>query len=407
MVSKVPAEWWIEEPANTLMNVLNKPLDSARFVGGCVRNTILKRPISDMDVATKHRPEEVISLLEDSGINVKPTGMSHGTVTAFFSGVRFEITTLRKDVKTDGRHAVVQYTDCWQEDAKRRDFTINTLLMDQFGKIIDPLHCKQDILDGRVAFVGCPSQRIQEDALRILRFYRFHAYFNCGSPDPKSLEACRKNVNLVGSLSGERIREELFKILTSENVCDTLELMQDGLIFQKLFPADVRLAELKDLLTLEREKTDPVLRLVTAFGIKPEILALKLKLPNKVAVQLAFLNGTEISANADSNSIKLLFYNYGVMQTLDLLMVKSALDRAIIKIYKYALEISRDWKHPIFPITGSDIVSLGVSPGIAIGKTLTATENWWIANNFEPDHLSCINWARSFFENEMEKSGNG
>ena len=407
MVSKVPAEWWIEEPANTLMNVLNKPLDSARFVGGCVRNTILKRPISDMDVATKHRPEEVVSLLEDSGINVKPTGMSHGTVTAFFSGVRFEITTLRKDLKTDGRHAVVQYTDCWQEDAKRRDFTINTLLMDQFGKIIDPLHCKQDILDGRVAFVGCPSQRIQEDALRILRFYRFHAYFNCGSPDPKSLEACRKNVNLVGSLSGERIREELFKILTSENVCDTLELMQDGLIFEKLFPADIRLAELKDLLTLEREKTDPVLRLVTAFGIKPEILALKLKLPNKVAVQLAFLNGTEISANADSSSIKLLFYKYGVMQTLDLLMVKSALDRAIIKIYKYALEISRDWKHPIFPITGSDIVSLGVSPGIAIGKTLTATENWWIANNFEPDHLSCINWARSFFENEMEKLGNG
>ena len=129
MTRKVPAEWWIEEPANTLMNVLNKPLDSARFVGGCVRNTILKLPISDMDVATKHRPEEVIGLLEDSGINVKATGLSHGTVTAFLSGVRFEITTLRRDIKTDGRHAVVQYTDCWQEDAKRRDFTINTCLL--------------------------------------------------------------------------------------------------------------------------------------------------------------------------------------------------------------------------------------------------------------------------------------
>ena len=407
MVSKVPAEWWIEEPANTLMNVLNKPLDSARFVGGCVRNTILKLPISDMDVATKHRPEEVISLLEEAGINVKPTGIAHGTVTAFFSGVQFEITTLRRDVKTDGRHAVVQYTDCWREDAKRRDFTINTLLMDQFGEIIDPLKCKQDVLDGRVVFVGCPSQRIQEDALRILRFYRFHAYFSCGSPEPKSLEACKKNANLVGTLSGERIREELFKILTSKNVCDTLELMQDGSIFEKLFSAGLRLAELKALLTLEREKTDPVLRLVTAFGIKPEILAFKLKLPNKVAAQLAFLNGTEISANADSKSIKLLFYKFGVMQTLDFLMVKSALDEAIIKIYKYALAISGEWKHPIFPITGSDIVSLGVPPGIAIGKTLAATENWWIANNFEPDHLSCINWARSFIENEMEKSGNG
>ena len=152
---------------------------------------------------------------------------------------------------------------------------------------------------------------------------------------------------------------------------------------------------------------DPVLRLVTAFGIKPEVLAFKLKLPNKVAAQLAFLNGTEISAKADLKSIKLLFYTYGVKQTLDLLMVKSALDEALIKIYKYALEISRDWKHPIFPITGSDIVSLGVTPGIAIGKTLAATENWWIANNFDPDHLSCINWARSFIENEREKSGNG
>ena len=201
MTRKVPAEWWIEEPANTLMNVLNKPLDSARFVGGCVRNTILKLPISDMDVATKHRPEEVIGLLEDSGINVKATGLSHGTVTAFLSGVRFEITTLRRDIKTDGRHAVVQYTDCWQEDAKRRDFTINTLLMDQFGKIIDPLNCKQDILDGRVIFVGCPSQRIKEDALRILRFYRFNAYFGFGSASAVSLINQYDNLLITRSFS--------------------------------------------------------------------------------------------------------------------------------------------------------------------------------------------------------------
>ena len=407
MVRKDSNKWWIEEPAKTLMNVLNNPPDSARFVGGCVRNTILKLPTSDIDVATKHRPEKAIRLLEDAGIKVKATGLSHGTVTAFVRGVRFEITTLRKDIKTDGRHAVVQYTDCWQEDAKRRDFTINTLLMDQFGKIIDPLNCKQDILDGRVIFVGCPSQRIQEDALRILRFYRFNAYFGFSSADPKSLEACKKNAHLVSSLSGERIREELFKILTSENVCDTLELMQDGSIFEKLFSANVRLTELKALLSLEKDSMDPVLRLAIAFGIAPETLSYKLKLPNKVADQLTFLNGTEVSTKADSKSIKSFFYNYGVKQTLDLLIFKSALDEDIINIYKYALEIRGDWNHPIFPIAGSDIVSLGVTPGIAIGKTLAATENWWIANNFEPDHSSCMNWARSFINNEKEKSGNG
>ena len=407
MVRKDYTQWWIEEPANTLMNVLNTPPDSARFVGGCVRNTILKLPISDVDVATKHRPEKAISLLEAAGIKVKATGLSHGTVTAFVRGTRFEITTLRKDIKTDGRHAVVKYTDCWQEDAKRRDFTINTLLMDQFGKIIDPLNCKQDIFDGRVSFVGCPSQRIQEDALRILRFYRFNAYFGFSSADPKSLESCKKNAHLVSSLSGERIREELFKILASENVCDTLELMQDASILEKLFSANVRLAELKALLSLEKDKTDPVLRLATAFGIAPQTLAYKLRLPNKVAAQLTFLNGTAVSTKADLKSIKSFFYNYGVKRTLDLLIFKSALDEGIINIYKYALEICGDWNDPIFPIAGSDIVSLGVTPGVAIGKTLAATENWWIANNFEPDHASCINWARSFIKKEKEKSGNG
>ena len=352
-------------------------------------------------MATKHRPEEVISLLEDSGINVKATGLSHGTVTAFLSGVRFEITTLRRDIKTDGRHAVVQYTDCWQEDAKRRDFTINTLLMDQFGKIIDPLNCKQDILDGRVVFVGCPSQRIQEDALRILRFYRFNAYFGCGSAEPKSLEACRKNASLVSSLSGERIREELFKILTSKNVCDTLGLMQDGSILEKLFSADVRLAELKALLTLERKKMDPVLRLVTAFGIKPEILAFKLKLPNKVAAQLAFLNGTEILANAKSKSIKLLFYTYGVKQTLDLLMVKSALDEAIVNIYKYALEICSDISYPVIYLydkalnwfwnnryDGLEIIGIEKINNLAVGNSLIYT----------PSHRSHIDYLALSYE---------
>ena len=407
MATEVSTKWWTKEPAVTLMKVLNNPFDSTRFVGGCVRNTILKMPITDIDVATKHRPREIISLLESAEITVKATGLSHGTVTAFFGGMRFEITTLRKDIKTDGRHAVIKFTDCWKEDAKRRDFTINTLLMDQFGEIIDPLGCKQDILDGRVAFVGCPSKRIQEDALRILRFFRFNAYFGRGLVEQEALNACKTNAHLLSVLSEERIREELFKILASENVCNTLELMQNCSIVEQLFSADIRLSELEALISFEKEKADPLRRLAIAFDAKTKTLASRLKLSNKMSSRLFFLKEMQISKSLDPLSIKSLFYKYGVEEILDLLMVKSALDKDTVKTHLAALEISKDWHKPIFPITGEDVVSLGVAPGVAVGKILAATENWWIANNFKPNCADCVTWARCFIESDKENFNNG
>ena len=229
-------EWMRSEEARALWRALND--DGERqtlFVGGCVRNALLDAPVYDLDLATLHTPDEVISRLEAAGIRAIPTGVDHGTITAVINKHAFEITTLRKDVETDGRHAVIAFSTDWNEDANRRDFTMNTLLCDVEGNVYDPTGQGIDDLNARrLRFVGEASARIAEDYLRILRYFRFHALYAEGAPDAGILAACKQAAPHIEGLSRERITQEVFKILMVDKPADTLRIMRDNNILTAL-----------------------------------------------------------------------------------------------------------------------------------------------------------------------------
>ena len=255
--------WMVEAATRTVMDALADPARSepaALFVGGCVRDTLLARDVTDVDIATVHAPGEVAARLEAAGIGYHTVGIDHGTVAAHGDGRVFEITTLRVDVETDGRHAKVAYTGDWAADASRRDFTMNALYVNPDGQVFDPLGGMDDLRARRVRFIGDASERIREDALRILRFYRFHAQLDRPELDGEGLAACRAHDALLDTLSGERIRDELFKLLLSPGAMWILDGDVYPELFRRLFPAlpDPSASPgLKALAVTERDCDDP------------------------------------------------------------------------------------------------------------------------------------------------------
>src|SRR5207248_5127330 len=259
--SRLAPQPWIEEPATRAVLAALKEADiAARFVGGCVRDAILGRPIADIDLATPARPEEVIAALEKAGIKAVPTGIAHGTVTAVVPPRHFEITTLRRDVETYGRHAKVAFDADWAEDAARRDFTINAIDLDPDGTLHDPAGGLADLAAHRVRFVGEAAKRIAEDVLRVLRYYRFEARFGTGTGDAEARAACRAAVPLLPRLSAERVARELLRLLGVPNPVPALRMMaQDGVLAAILRKA-TRLDRLEHLISLEAQ-ADPLRRL--------------------------------------------------------------------------------------------------------------------------------------------------
>src|SRR5713226_4802519 len=205
----VPQSWMIEAPTRAVLAALGAGGAVVRFVGGCVRDALLGRAIGDIDIATPDLPETVLTLLEAASIKAVPTGIAHGTITAVVPPRHFEITSLRRDVETFGRHARVAFTDDWAADAARRDFTMNALFLDAEGQVFDPVGGLEDLRAGRVRFVGDAEARIREDVLRLLRFYRFHAHYGRGEADEAARAACRALAHLLPGLSGDRIAAEL------------------------------------------------------------------------------------------------------------------------------------------------------------------------------------------------------
>jgi poly(A) polymerase len=207
-----------------------------RFVGGCVRDAVMGRNVGDIDCATPAKPEEVVALLEAADIKAVPTGLAHGTITAVIDSKPFEITTLRKDVACDGRHAEVEYTDDWQQDALRRDFTMNALYCDAHGEVFDYTDGVDAARAGRIQFIGDAEARIREDGLRILRFFRFFATHGLGAPDTTALKACAAHKAMLADLSGERIQQEMLKLCAAESPYAALEAMQQGDVLAALLP---------------------------------------------------------------------------------------------------------------------------------------------------------------------------
>ncbi|MGO1079057.1 CCA tRNA nucleotidyltransferase [Inquilinus sp. CA228] len=373
--------WATDAAARAVINALSIPGFDPRFVGGCVRNALLGRDAADVDIATPLRPEAVMVALRNAGLGVIPTGLEHGTVTARSGGKSFEITTLRVDVETDGRHAVVEFTADWRADASRRDFTMNALSADPEGVVHDYFGGAADALAGRVRFVGDPAQRIAEDALRILRFFRFHAHYGQGELDPAALAACAAASGGLDRLSGERVRAELLKLLAAPDPVPVWRAMVEAGIARHVIGEDGDIARLQGLVQVA-PGSDPLLRLAALLRGDAAAVAARLKLSNDERDRLVGLQDSVPDKAPDEVGVRLLLYRHGRAGGRDRLRLAWA---AAPKrwSFKRALAALEKEHVPALPVRGRDVVALGLS-GPAVGRALAEIERWWIAQGLRP-----------------------
>jgi poly(A) polymerase len=375
----------------------------ARFVGGCVRDSLIGRPVGDIDIATDAVPERVVEALEAAGIKAVPTGIDHGTVTAVAGGTPFEITTLRRDVETFGRHARVAFTGDWEADAARRDFTINALSLARDGTLFDPFGGEADLRAGRIRFVGDPEARIEEDVLRLLRFFRFHAHYGKDGMDAAGLAACRKLAPRLATLSAERIWAELRKLLAAPAPGAILRAMHAANITDVVLPEASALERLDRLVALEAAQAkrwpnavspDPVRRLGSLISVDEagaDALARRLKTSNAdrerlVAIAVSLGKPPEL---ADDRAVRRLRYRTPKERFVDAMLVHWA-DVGTPEPWQGALEIAARWTPPAFPIAGRDATALGVPRGKRIGALLRSVEDWWIDSDFQPGRDACL-----------------
>lgn len=365
----------------------------ALFVGGCVRNALLGCAVTDIDIATILTPPQLLPCLKDAGIKVFPTGIDHGTVTAVVGHQSFEITTLRRDVATDGRRAVVAFTTDWREDAQRRDFTMNTLLADAQGHIYDPLgRGVTDAQDGRVIFVGDPAARIAEDYLRIMRFFRFQALYGKGHADAAALAACRAGAAHIPLLSRERITQETLKILGVENPVATLTLMFDHDVALFLRGTPYQPGDLAAFCHLQQEhgSIDLWARLAVLSHFDPDRIGAHLAPSN---AQMKFIR--ELSALArerppiDAPRVRDMIYQYGPHLTQQYLLWVSAC-HGDQQVDSALWHIASTYTPPAFPLSGDDAMTIGLKPGVQMGRLLADVKSWWRGQNFAPDHQQCL-----------------
>ena len=370
-------KWRKKRGMARVLDALGAAEGLTRYVGGAVRDDLLGLPVNDIDLATRIVPEEVVERLERARIKAVPTGIDHGTVTAVSDGHPFEITTLRRDVSTDGRRATVAFTDDWKEDAARRDFTINALFADPLtGELFDYFGGLADLEQRHVRFIGDPFQRIAEDHLRILRFFRFHARFDAGTPDEAALDACTARANDLVALSRERIADELLKLLGVADPSVTVEIMLDRAILRPVLPEIERAAakRLRDLIASERDsavKADPLRRLAALLPRDPaivEAVAARLRLSNKAKRRLICAAETELQGTAHA-----LAYRCGTECAVDRLLLAGR--------SRDAAEIA-GWRPPRLPIGGGALIERGLPEGPIVARTLRNIEDEWVAAGF-------------------------
>ncbi len=371
----------------------------ARFVGGCVRDTLLRRdgPELDIDIATPLPPAEVIAALEAAGLKAVPTGIEHGTITAVAKGRPFEITTLRRDVETDGRRALVAFTEDWAQDAARRDFRLNALYAEPDGRLHDPTGGGvDDAHAGRIVFVGEPETRIAEDYLRILRFFRFYAAYGRGEPDAAGLAACASLRQGLLGLSGERTAKELLKLLAAPDPRPALAAMADAGVLGMLLPGVDDLERLNGLVEVEGDVPDPVLRLAALLPDDHERLRVgiaRLRLANATRDRLlaACSDETALAADMPAQAARAAIYRLGRATFIDRIQLAWAGAPAQASAaWATLLTLAESWTPPPFPLTGADIKALGIAEGPRVGELRRALEAWWIAQDFAPDRNATL-----------------
>ena len=371
------AKWGKRRGMARVLKALGAEEGLTRYVGGAVRDDLLGLPVSDIDLATRIKPDEVMERLQKARIKAVPTGIDHGTITSVSDGRAVEITTLRRDVSTDGRRATIAFTDDWQEDAARRDFTINALSADPVsGELFDYFGGLADLEQRHIRFIGDPLQRIAEDHLRILRFFRFHARFDAGEPDAAALEACTARANDLMALSRERIADELLKLLGVANPAPTVGVMLQRNILKPVLPEiePERLGDLEALLSAERHAGiagDPLRRLAALLPRDPvlaEDIAVRLRLSNKARKRLACAAASDPASGPHA-----LAYRLGTDCAVDrLLLAGRTADAAAVS----------QWETPRLPISGGALIKRGLAQGPAVAQTLRRIEDRWVDEGF-------------------------
>ena len=390
------ASWLAAGDSRRLLAALAADGKESRFVGGCVRDTLLDpwaRP-HDLDVATQQLPERAGALLEGAGFRVLPTGLAHGTVTALGRDFAYEVTTLRRDVSTDGRHAEVAFTEDFVADAARRDFTVNAMSCDGLGRVHDPFGGRADLLGGRIRFVGDPVRRIREDYLRILRWFRFFARFGGEPPDAAALAACAAERDGIDILSGERLRTELLSLLALPRAPRAVGLMAGTGVLRHVVPAPADPDALARLLAVAGAG-DAVLAL--AAMLRPaevpavERVATRLRLSRSEAARLLRLaTGDRPDAAAAEAGHRRRLEAEGRAGYLDRLRLAAAaqgLPPAALADLTARLD---RWPVPAFPLAGDDLLAAGVPPGPELGRLLADLRRWWRDRDFTPDRADCL-----------------
>lgn len=392
-----------------IMRALQADGAPARFVGGCVRDTLLGRPVKDIDIATAETPDRVVALIEKAGFRAVPTGIAHGTVTAVVNGAPFEITTLRHDVETDGRRARVAFTDDWVADAARRDFTFNAIFCDEDGTLYDPTGGLADLEAGRVRFVGTALERLREDVLRLMRFFRLYAYYGTTLPDADALEACRTMAPEIANLSVERVWGELRRLLQAPDPVPVLDLMEEWSILAHVLPeaeSRDRLARLVDFERHAGTPADDVRRLAAVVKTDDAgvaALAVRLRLSNAEAKRLVALAAPSQPPSVDlgERQNRVVLYRLGADIFLDLVLLGWAGDtpdadagRVRVDAWRALITLPERAPVPAFPLSGKDVVGLGVPAGIRVGELLEAVEQWWIGQDFAPNRGLCLDYLR-------------
>ncbi|MEM7461766.1 MAG: CCA tRNA nucleotidyltransferase [Pseudomonadota bacterium] len=376
-----------------------------RVNGGAVRNALLGEPVEEVDLSTDLLPEQVSKLGEACGLQVVPTGIEHGTVTVISGHQPYEITTLREDIETDGRWATVQFGTDWKADAMRRDFTINALYCDRNGNLYDPLVGFADLAARTVRFIGDPDQRIAEDKLRILRFFRFFAWYGSDRPDPESLKACVRNRDGLQGLSAERIWREFKKLMSAPDPVRSLLWMRTTKILSSIAPETENwgIDLLPSLVAIRQQMDEPIDPLLRLMAIIPprldrvDELSARLKLSNDETARLKNWAGLpELAAAMTENELAKIMYRANSRAAQDALwlqMAKQASKEEETSETHKLVNYAKSWVRPELPVQGRDLINLGLPAGPEIGKVLAQLEQAWIDSNFSLNKAELIELA--------------
>jgi poly(A) polymerase len=403
------ADWLTAAPTRAVFAAIIGGGHEARAVGGVVRNALMGLPVTDIDVATTALPDEVMRLAQSAGLGVVATGLKHGTVTVIAAHHPFEVTTLRADVESHGRHATVAFTNDWEGDARRRDFTINALYCGPDGKVWDPVGGYPDLVARRVRFIGDARARITEDYLRMLRFFRFTATYGVAEPDPDGLGAVVRERDGLRQLSAERVRQELVRILVAPRAIEAIGWMSEYGILSGVLAAAPRPTLLARLVDIEKSQTtdraasaDAALRLA-ALGVETLedadrlVADLRLSGEERHVLALAALGDARLEVPPSEKDARRLLYRHGVADYQRLLRLSLArcLGRAISDAgWQTALRLPQRWPVPVMPVRGGDLVELGLPPGPRVGEIMRMLETRWIETDFTVGREALLQQAR-------------